>query len=274
MPRQLVKALSLAFVMVLSIGCTVTEMEVSKTIGSSSASKVSASSHDNKRNKQKEASDTYVQLGLGYLQRGNRQRARTNLLKALEKNKDSGAAHNGLALLFQMEDESELAEEYFLKAISYEPELTRVRNNYGVFLFRQDRYEDAYQQFLVASEDINYRRRANVFFSMGQAAKKLGQSDRAQEAWEKAATLNADLPEPFLELATAYFSAKDFPRAKRYLERYDQLSKPSPRALWLALRLEDTFGNKDAVASKALALTKLFPYSKEALEYKAWLKAY
>ena len=273
MTRQLVTGLSLAIVMVFSAACTVTEMDVSKTFGTSSGSEQSASRHDNKRDKEKEAAETYVQLGLGYLRRGDRQRSRANLLKALERNDKSAAAHNGLALLSQLEDENELAEEHFKKAISYEPELTRVRNNYGVFLFGQKRYKDAYKQFLIASEDVSYPRRANIFFSIGQIAKQLSKPDEAKQAWEKAIKLNPELPGPFLELAEVYFKAGDYPKTKRYLEHYETLSKPSPRVLWLAVRLEHAFGNKDGVASKALALRKLFPYSEETLEYKAWLKA-
>lgn len=273
MPRQLLIALGLAMVMVLSSACTVTEMDVSKSIGSSSASKASASRHDRKRDKNIEAAETYVQLGLGYLGKGDRQRARFNLLKALEKDKRSGAAHNGLALLFQLEDENELAEEHFKKAVNYAPEQTRLRYNYSVFLLRQQRYEDASEQFLIASKDINYARRGHVFFSIGLIARQLGKTDEAQEAWEKAIKLSPRLAGPFLELAEVYFKMGDYPKAKRYLEHYDSLTKPSPRALWLAVRLEHAFGNKDGEASKAMALKNLFPYAKETIEYKAWMKA-
>lgn len=273
MTRQGVTGFSLAIVMVLCAACTVTEMDYSKTIGSSSGSEESATRHDKKRDKKKEAAENYVQLGLGYLRKGDRQRSRANLLKALERDNESAAAHNGLALLSQLEDENVLAEEHFKKAIHFEPELTRVRNNYGVFLFRQKRYEDAEKQFLIASEDISYARRANVFFSIGQIAKQLNKPEEARQAWEKAIKLNPKLTGPFLELAEVYFKAGDYPKTKRYLEHYETLSKPSPRALWLAVRLEHAFGNKDGVASKALALRNMFPYSEETLEYKAWLKA-
>ena len=43
------------------------------------------------------------------------------------------------------------------------------------------------------------------------------------------------------------------------------------RSLWLGLRIEHRFGNRDGVASKGLALEKLYPYSSETLEYKQWL---
>ena len=271
MTGQWVRSVSLAIVVVFCAACTVTEMDYNKTIGSSSGSEKSASRHDKKRNKKEEAAENYVQLGLGYLRRGDKQRSRANLMKALERNDRSASAHNGLALIFQLEDENVLAEEHFKKAISFEPELTRVRSNYGVFLFRQQRYEDAEKQFLIASEDINYPRRANVLSNIGQIAKQLKKPDEARQAWEKAIKLNPDLSGPFLELADVYFESGDYPKAKRYLERFETLSKPSPRALWLAVRLEQVFGNKDGVASKALALKNMFPYSKETLEYKVWL---
>lgn len=249
MTGQLRRALSLAIIMALSSACTVTEMDYSKTIGSSQASEAAASRHDTSRDKNKEAAETYVQLGLGYLRKGERQRARTNLLKALEKDKRSADAHNALALLLQMEGEGATAEEHFEKAIDYEPALTRVRYNYASFLFRQKRLADAEEQFLIAAEDINYARRGQIFYNLGLIAKQLGKAEEAQQAWEKAIKLSPQLPGPFLNLAEVYFKMGDYPRAKRYLEHYENLSKPTPRALWLAVRLEHAFGNKDAEAS-------------------------
>ena len=91
-------------------------------------------------------------------------------------------------------------------------------------------------------------------------------------AWSRAIALNPRLAMPYLELADYHFAAGDIPQAARYLAAYDQLARPSARSLWLGLRIEHRYGNKDAVASKALALTKLFPYSRENLEYQEWLK--
>lgn len=273
MTVQLRRALILAIIMALSSACTVTEMDYSKTIGSSSGSEVAASRHDNARDKNKEAAETYVQLGLGYLRKGERQRARKNLLKALEKNKRSADAHNAFALLLQMEGENDLAEQHYVKAVNYEPGLTNVRYNYATFLLRQKRFSDAGKQFLIAAEDINYARRGRVFYNLGLIAKQLSKAEQAQQAWEKAIKLNPKLPGPFLNLAEVYFKMGDYPRARRYLEHYESLSKPTARALWLAVRLEHAFGNKDGEASKALALKNMFPYAEETIEYKAWLKA-
>lgn len=274
MIRQLRRrAISLVVIMALSNACTVTEMDSSKSIGSSSGSEVAASRHDNARDKNKEAAETYVQLGLGYLRKGERQRARKNLLKALEKDKRSATAHNALALLFQVEGEYDLAEQHFEKAVNYEPDLTNVRYNYATFLFRQKRFDDAEKQFLIAADNVNYARRGQVFYNLGLIAEQRNNDDQAQQAWEKAIKLNPKYPEPFLDLAEIYFKTGSYPKAKRYLDHYENLSQPSPKALWLAVRLEHAFGNKDGEASKAMALKNMFPYAEETMAYKAWLKA-
>lgn len=274
MIRQLRRrAISLVVIMALSNACTVTEMDSSKSIGSSSGSEVAASRHDNARDKNKEAAETYVQLGLGYLRKGERQRARKNLLKALEKDKRSANAHNALALLFQVEGEYGLAEQHFQKAVNYEPDLTSVRYNYATFLLRQKRFADAEKQFLIAADNVNYARRGQVFYNLGLIAEQRNNDEQAQQAWEKAIKLNPKYPEPFLDLAQIYFKTGSYPKAKRYLDHYESLSQPSPKALWLAVRLEHAFGNKDGEASKAMALKNMFPYAEETMAYKTWLKA-
>src|SRR5690606_18188831 len=66
------------------------------------------------------AVETYIQLGLGYLRTGNRDAARLNFSKALEIDKRSAGAHDGLALLYQLEAMNDLAESHFKRAIRYD----------------------------------------------------------------------------------------------------------------------------------------------------------
>ena len=71
-----------------------------------------------------------------------------------------------------------------------------------------------------------------------------------------------------IELAELYFEDRVYPDAKKYLDIFGANSRQSARSLWLGIRLERIFGNKDKEASYALALKNLHPYSKEYLEYK------
>lgn len=218
------------------------------------------------------AREDHIQLGLSYIGEGNRDSARYHLLKAIELDSRSPGAHNGMALLYQMELENELAEQHYKKALALDKSFTRARNNFGVFLFQQERFEEAFDQFYKASEDTDYDLRPQAFLSLGITAKKLGRHEQAMEAWTRALALQPRLSPAYIELAEYYFEQKDYPKARQLLAGFDNLSRPTSRSLWLSIRLENIFGNRDARASKGLALKKLFPYSKENLEYQEWLK--
>lgn len=94
-----------------------------------------------------EARKAYVQLGIGYLQVGQNERAKVPLRSALELDASDPDANAALALVFQSEGENELAEQHFRKAISRSDGDARILNNYGSFLYEQKRYKDAYETF-------------------------------------------------------------------------------------------------------------------------------
>ena len=218
-----------------------------------------------------QAVEDHVKLGLSYLREGNRQAARRHLSRAMEIDGRSARAYHGMALLLQVELEYELAEEHYRKALSYDRDYTRARNNYAVFLYDRERYEEAYRQFKEAGEDIDYRNRSQVFFSLGVVANRLGRQEEARQAWEKALALAPRYGLPHLELAEYHFGQGNFDMARKHLRAFDTLEQPQSRSLWLAVRLAEQRGDRDTVASKGLALTKLFPNSDETRQYEAWL---
>ncbi|MCW8196379.1 type IV pilus biogenesis/stability protein PilW [Proteobacteria bacterium 005FR1] len=211
---------------------------------------------------------TYVQLGLGYLRAGNRDSARMNFQKALEINSRSPGAHDGMALLYQLEAMDELAEEHFKKAIRADRNYSRARNNYGSFLYEKGRFKEAYEQFEKAASNLDYEGRPIALVNLGRTALKLGDIDRAESTFKHALALDSKLTIAMVELADVYFTKENYPEAKKYLDMYGQNTRHSPRSLWLGIRLERIFGNRDKEASYALALKNLHPYSQEYLQYK------
>lgn len=214
------------------------------------------------------ALDTYLQLGMGYLRAGNRDSARLNFNKALEIDRRSSGAHDGLALLYQMEAMNEMAEEHFKRAIRYNRNYSRARNNYGSFLYEHGRYEEAYEQFERAAANLEYNRRPIALVNLGRTALKLGDVDRAEATLKHALALESRLTMAMVELAEIYFNQKNYSEAKKYIDMYGENTRHSARTLWLGIRLERIFGNRDKEASYALALKNLHPYSKEYLQYK------
>lgn len=214
------------------------------------------------------ALDAYVQLGLGYLRTGNRDAARLNFNRALEIDRRSPGANDGLALLYQMEAMNDLAERHFKLAIRVDGNFSRARNNYGTFLYEQERFKEALTQFDLASKNLDYNRRPVALLNLGRTALKLGDVDRAESALKHALVLEPGLDRAMIELAEIYFEQENYAEAKRYLDMYGATSRHSPRSLWLGIRLERIFGNRDKEASYGLALKNLHPYSQEYLQYR------
>ena len=257
----------------LLVGCTTTTT-TTKSIATTNTtnSKVQDKGHKAEVDKEK-ALQNRLQLALGYMGKGDHERARVHLNKAMEVNPRSPEVHDVWALLYQREREMEVAESYYKKALSYDPTFTRGRNNYGLFLLRLNRVEEAHQQFVTASQDLGYPKRAELFYRVGITALKLNKDKEAEEAFTKAAVLNPQMFVAYLELAGITYERGDHPRAKLFLNKYNSIKPNSnPRGLWLGVRVEHSLGNQDAEASQGMALRNLFPDSKENKEYQSWLK--
>lgn len=219
----------------------------------------------------------HIKLAMQYIGTKNRDLARVHLEKAARFDSRSTRAqmsqlHNGYALLYQMEQETELAETHYRKAIASNKSDSMARYNFGAFLFNQGRFEDARKQMRLVSDDLSYERRPQAFYILGLCQNKLNQQQQALDSFAKATQLMPRFAAPYLDAAEIYFAQQSYPRAKRALDQYAYLAQSTARSLWLAVRLEDRFGNKDAASSQGLQLKNLFPYSRENLEYQKWLK--
>ncbi len=214
------------------------------------------------------AHDTHLNLGLTYLQRDNREASRRHFQKALAIKPNSPSALNGLALLYQLTGEITLAEQTFQRSLKSDAGFTEARVNYGRFLYEQKRYAEAYPLFAEGVKDLTFKKRALVLTYLGQTALELGNAVKAKSSFEHAVNLNNRLALPMIELGDLYFSQKEYAKSKQYLDKYNALAGRSARSLWLGIRIERIFGNKDKEASYSLALKNLHPYSQEYLEYK------
>lgn len=213
-----------------------------------------------------EARDAYIQLGIGYLQQGETSRAKTPLRKALELDPNSAGAHAALALVFQNEMENQLADEHYRKALSSRTD-ARILNNYGSFLFEQQRYEEAMEQFAKAAEDNLYSGRSHVFQNMGMTALKLGQREQAETYFTRALRLDSRQPRALLELAVMAFEDQQYVPAKRFYERFSRISEHNARSLLLGVRLARIYQDRDQAASLGLQLKRLYPGTSEYQQF-------
>ena len=216
----------------------------------------------------RQAAESYVQLALGYLQQKNRDAARLNLERAFKLDPKSASAFNARAILYEQESEFELAEKDFESSLRRNPKLSVARFNYAGFLFRRERYDECFKEYLRVGEDLNYVHRAQAVAMSGRCALRIGRPEKAKSQFEQAVTLDNRQVIALIELASIEFSKLNYPLAREYLERFEMVSSKTARSLWLGIRLERIFGNKDKEASYALQLKSLHPYSTEYLEFK------
>ncbi|MDP3848239.1 MAG: type IV pilus biogenesis/stability protein PilW [Pseudomonas sp.] len=216
---------------------------------------------------QDEARDAYIQLGIGYLQQGNTGSAKIPLKQALELDPSNADAHVALAVVFQSELETELADEHFRKALSSRSDDTRILNNYGGFLYEQKRYPEAMERFQQASVDNLYQERSRVFENMGLTALMLKQREQAKTYFERALRLNSRQPTALLEMSVLTYEDKNYVQAKGYYENYIVVSEHNSRSLLLGSRLAGIFEDRDKAASLGLQLKRLYPGSPEYQQY-------
>ena len=213
------------------------------------------------------ARDAYIQLGIGYLQQGNTGRAKSPLKKALELDSSNADAHAALALVFQQEMESELADEHFRKALSARSDDTRILNNYGGFLYEQKRYPEAKVRFEQAAKDNLYQERARIFENLGMTALMMKQREEAKGYFERALRIDARQVRALLEMAELFYEDKNYVQARAYYDRYVAVAQENARSLLLGSRLATIYEDRDKAASIGLQLKRLYPGTPEYQQY-------
>ncbi|AHF66294.1 MULTISPECIES: type IV pilus biogenesis/stability protein PilW [Pseudomonas] len=214
-----------------------------------------------------EARKAYVQLGLGYFQQGQTERAKVPLKKALELDSSDPDANAALALVFQAEMEPELADQHFRKALSSSNNDARIVNNYGSFLYEQKRYQEAYERFQQAAADNLYPERSRVFESLGMTALKLNKREEAREHFTKALRLDRQQPRSLLEMAELSYEDGHYVPSRDYYDRFSQLSEQNARSLLLGIRLAKVYDDRNKAASFGLQLKRLYPGTPEYQQY-------
>ena len=212
-----------------------------------------------------------TELARSYIAQGNWDAAKRHLKTALEMDDSSAEVYEGLALVFQNTGEYDLAEENYKRAIDLSTEFSRLRNNYGAFLYQQRRYKEASEQFEIVVKDTLYAKRAGAYVNMGRCYIRLEEYIKAENAFQRAYLMSRGNNDALVfQLAEVNFLLENYPKSQQYYDAYrSRVERQPARALWLGIRLAEKFDNDNAQSSYALALKNLYPTSKEYLEYKS-----
>lgn len=215
----------------------------------------------------------YTKLGMQYLQAGDLLSAKDTLQKAVSADAKYAPALNGLALVFQAEQERDLADGYYKQAIAADPSSAMIHNNYGAFLYSLGRYEEACTQLQSATEDPFYTQRAQAFENLGRCYRLIGRVDAAEFVLKRAITLSPDRASAQIELADLYIEKGDQVAANQRFVEFKSLLEQGKaqhfaKSLWVGVRLSRLAGSPSKAATYALLLKNLYPNSEEYKNYK------
>jgi type IV pilus assembly protein PilF len=219
------------------------------------------------RTQNEKASAVNVQLGIGYLQQNNLEVASEKLTKALRQDPDSPAANNAYAILQDRLGETELAEYHYKKATQLDPKDAGAANNYGRFLCMHGRELESEKYFKRALDNPLYSTPEVAYTNAAICLLRVEQAEPAKKYLLSALNEKSDFSTALLALAGLYFDEDDYSNAQIYLDRFHLVSQPTPRSLWLAIRLVLTQDPPGDISELVQRLGTDFPDSRE---YELW----
>jgi len=223
---------------------------------------------DSKDSKARHAAEINTQLGREYMQRNQDEVALEKLKKAISMDNNYAPAHTMIAVLYEKLGEENLAEKNYYEAVRIAPGNGDVNNNYGAYLCRNGKGQDAERYFLKALDDPFYKTPAVAMANAGACQLKLGNVDKAETYLRKSLGYDAKFPDALLAMASISVSRKDYLRGRAFLQRYESAGPRSAESLMLGYRIEHQLGNATGAKHYADSLLDYFPQSGEAKEIK------
>jgi len=164
-----------------------------------------------------------MQLGLGYLSQGNRQRAKIKLLLALDQEPKSADINAAMAYYLEQTHDDEQAKKYYLNALSLSHHSGAQLNNYGAFLCRKTQYLEAERYFLQAVRDPQYINTAGAYENAGLCALAIPDRQKARVYFTNALNQDPEKRESLYELVVLETSDGKDKAAMQLLEQHPNL---------------------------------------------------
>lgn len=222
---------------------------------------------ENQANKDDMAA-TRISLGLGYLKMGNMPQAKLNLEKAKRFAPDMVQVYTAFAHYYETVGEFELTEESYEKALSLKSDDGDTLNNYGVFLCRQDKIEQAEQQFLKAIAVPSYLLVAQSYQNLSACFLQEDDFDKAEQYLEKAILHSPNSSAALFQMVRLQYAKGSYARAKYFQQKFEKNTRRfSAESLALAYKVNIKLANPRVAKNYGTMLVKMFPQSWEAKQY-------
>lgn len=257
--RTMIQIISSIALVISLTGCIAT-----KTSSSAATLSAEASTTRGDTKNVRAAAGYNVQLGIGYLQQGNIQRAKAKLLLALKQAPNWPPALDAMGYFLEKTGEPEQAKEYYTKALQIAPHDGSVLNNYGTFLCRQKKYAEAEQYFLAAVKDPDYLTTAEAYENAGLCALEIPNDKKAELYFKKALLQEPQRLTSLYELAQLNFKQQQYQQTLHYIDTYLSITQGDAKILFLGYQAAIKLNDKALAARYTSLLRNNYPNSVEA----------
>ena len=211
-----------------------------------------------------EAARVHTELGQKYMQQGKLEIALDNLNKALAYDSDYVNAHTVIAVLYERIGDPKQAEEHYRRAAQIKSKGGNELNNYGAFLCKVGRYDEAAGYFDRAVADPFYKTPEVALTNAGTCLLKGGKRDQAEVVLRKALDRSPDNPEALFQLASALYEKGEYFKARAFMQRFESVGQARPESLMLGRNIELRLGNGNGASDYTRRLLQSFPESQQA----------
>lgn len=215
------------------------------------------------------AAELNTQLGQGYMNRGEYEIALDKLKKAVRADDDFAPAHTMLAVLYEQIGETDLAGRHYREAVRADPEDGNVNNNYGAYLCRTGKAEEAEKYFLNTLEDPFYRTPEVSMANAGSCALEAGQREKAESYLRRSLGYEPGFADALLVMAALKYEQGSYLAARGFMQRYEVAGPPVPESLITRYRIETSLSNPEEARRYADQLLDQFPNTAQAEEIRS-----
>jgi type IV pilus assembly protein PilF len=213
-----------------------------------------------------DAAQYNMQLGVSYLRQNNLPAARDKLEKALEQDPNLATAHAALGVVFERLEDPDGAEKHYRRAVELDSSDPDNLNALAVFTCsRKQKPKEALKLFDRAISiplSVKSANRTMLYTNAGTCAKKVDLA-RSEAYLRGALAQDPKFPDALYQLADVSLEQGNGLQARGFIERYLAAGKPTPAALWLGVRIEQSLNDSAAASRYGDQLRSKFPDSSE-----------
>jgi len=208
-----------------------------------------------------ERAQTLTDLGAAYYQLEKYTYALEYLEESLILDANNAKTYQIIGLINMRQNLPDQAQISFTKALQVEPNNFDIVTNYAVFLYRQERYDEALSAFKRVVKAPFYKKKWTAYTYLGLYDLKNNQKVDGEKKFYYALKINKNYAPALLETAKIRYSKGEMMSARAFIERYFASAGKTLEGLRLAIKIERVLQDYDMVEQYQLELKRAFPYA-------------